>query len=48
MTSKPPRKTGYALNRADYVYHIMLLIDLGLRTFLTHGFLETMYRKAWT
>ncbi len=34
MTSKPPRKPGYALNRADYLYHIRLLIDSGLSYFL--------------
>jgi len=34
MTSKPPRKPGYALNRADYIYHIRLLIGSGLSYFL--------------
>ena len=34
MTSKPPRKTGYALNRADYIYHVRLLIESGLSYFL--------------
>lgn len=34
MTSKPPRKPGYALNRADYIYHVRLLIESGLSYFL--------------
>ena len=34
MTSRPPRKPGYALNRADYIYHIKLLIESGISYFL--------------